>query len=206
MEPNLLPKRLVATAVAALLACTTHAQEPSADDDPSAPSKLIAVLQALNGTKVNGVVIFEPAEEGVAVSASIGGLYPGQEHVLAIHRFGDLRGDDAAKTGDRFEAERSSDEPEEIQTSGLGELSADTSGNAKLEFTAKDLSLTGGANGILGRSVVIRSRKDEKDEDSESAGQAIAVAIIGIARSDEPEAEDASSDSESSEESETPEK
>lgn len=166
------PPKLVVIAiaiVAAVLAAPVSAREP----EPK-PARLIVSIEPVNGTNVQGTVVFEQDGKKVKITASIGGLYPNREHRLAIHRFGDLGSPDASSVGGVFHA---CGEP----AGELGVLTADVDGNARLTVTVGSFSLGTGDDGVLGRSVVVRPPADENGGAEGKSQAALAAGVIGIA-------------------------
>ena len=52
--------------------------------------KAIAVIQALNNSKLSGVVIFSQKGKLVEINVQISGLKPNQKHGFHVHQYGDI--------------------------------------------------------------------------------------------------------------------
>ena len=65
----------------------------------------------------------------------------------------------------------------------LGNLTADESGKAHLELTLTGVSLTGPANAIVGRAVIIHEKADDGGQPTGNAGGRLGQGVIGIAKS-----------------------
>jgi Cu-Zn family superoxide dismutase len=64
----------------------------------------------------------------------------------------------------------------------MGNIEADESGNARLEYVDKTLSFEGDGS-IIGRSVIVHQNEDDlKTQPTGNAGPRIACGVIGIAK------------------------
>jgi Cu-Zn family superoxide dismutase len=159
------------------------AQTPAAKSAGS--SKGISVLQSAAGNKVSGTVTFMPVADGVRVHAEIGGLTPGK-HGFHIHEFGDCSAADFSSAGAHFNP---TNQPHAGPDTGarhegdMGNVEADASGNAKLDYMDHQISLTDDAKSAIGRSVVVHAKPDDlKTQPSGDAGGRIACGVIGWAK------------------------
>jgi len=148
-------------------------------------SKGISVLQASAGNKVSGTVTFTPLTDGVRVHAEIGGLTPGK-HGFHIHEFGDCSAADFSSAGAHFNP---TNQPHAGPDTGarhegdMGNVEADASGNAKLDYVDHQITLTDDAKSAIGRSVVVHAKPDDlKTQPSGDAGGRIACGVIGWAK------------------------
>lgn len=156
-----------------------------------APLRAVAALQSTEGGKVSGIVTFTEVADGVRVDAHITGLTPGK-HGFHVHEFGDCSAADgsaarASAAGDHFNPAKSPHgEPNaaERHEGDMGNIEADDSGAAKLNYVDHTLSLHDGAKSIIGRAVIVHEKADDlKSQPSGDAGGRIACGVIGRVKS-----------------------
>ncbi|WP_411827744.1 superoxide dismutase family protein [Luteolibacter sp. AS25] len=148
-------------------------------------NKLIAVIYPVKDSNVKGTVVFEKVEEGVKVTANVGGLEPNSKHGFHIHEFGDMASADATSAGGHFNPDGHDHAlpDKDMRHSGdLGNLEADENGAAKLEITVKGITLDAGKTGILGRGVIIHAKEDDGGQPTGNAGDRIGAGVIGISK------------------------
>ena len=166
---------------AALLAIAQTAATKS-----TASSKAIAVLHPTAGNKVAGTVTFTPAADGVQVHAEITGLTPGK-HGFHVHEFGDCSAVDASSAGAHFNPTsqpHAGPDATARHEGDMGNVEADASGNAKLDYVDHQISLMNDAKSAIGRSVVVHAKPDDlKTQPSGDSGARIACGVIGWAKS-----------------------
>src|ERR1700720_425670 len=117
------------------------AQTPA--EKSAAPSKAISVLHPTAGNKVSGTVTFTPVADGVQVHAEIAGLTPGK-HGFHVHEFGDCSAADASSAGAHFNPTNqphAGPDAASRHEADMGNLEADASGNAKLDYVDHQISL-----------------------------------------------------------------
>jgi Cu-Zn family superoxide dismutase len=148
-------------------------------------SKGISVLQASAGNKVSGTVTFTPVADGVRVHAEIRGLTPGK-HGFHIHEFGDCSAADFSSAGSHFNPTNqphAGPDTAARHEGDMGNVEADASGNAKLDYMDHQITLTDDAKSAIGRSVVVHAKPDDlKTQPSGDAGGRIACGVIGWAK------------------------
>ena len=143
---------------------------------PQATAKLAPTA----GNQTAGTVTFTPNGDRVRVLAQISGLASGS-HGFHIHEKGDCRAPDATSAGGHFNP---GSQPHGNPAAGahhagdMPMLVADASGHATLDATLSSISLGSGANGIVGRSVVVH--KDPDDFKSQPAGNSGARVACGV--------------------------
>jgi len=167
-----------------LAALTSHAQTPA--EKPSAPLKAIAVLHPTAGNKVSGTVTFIEVADGVQVHAELAGLTAG-DHGFHVHEFGDCSAPDADSAGAHFnptnKPHAGPDAPER-HVGDMGNVEADASGKAKLEYVDHQISLTNDQQSVIGRSVVVHIKRDDlKSQPTGDSGARVACGVIGRAKS-----------------------
>lgn len=147
-------------------------------------SKAVAVLHPTEGNEVSGVVIFTKEENGVRVVANIENLTPGK-HGFHIHEFGDCSALDGTSAGGHFNPEgkqHGAPTAAERHVGDLGNIEADESGKAHLDWLDSHLSLTG-TNSIIGHAVIVHAQEDDlTSQPTGAAGARVACGVIGIAK------------------------
>src|SRR5687768_4439742 len=135
--------------------------------------------------KPTGTVTFKEAGENkVKVSYDLKGLTPGK-HGFHIHEKADLSAPDYSSAGPHFNPTKhkhAGPDAGERHAGDLGNVEADTSGNAKGNVTADGLTIgSGAANDIVGRSVVVHEKADDlKTDPSGNSGGRVAAGAIEI--------------------------
>ena len=156
------------------------AQTPAVKSSTS--SKAIAVLHPTAGNKVAGTVTFTPVAGGVQIHADITGLTPGK-HGFHVHEFGDCSAADASSAGAHFNPTNqphAGPDAAARHEGDMGNVEADASGNAKLDYVDHQISLTNDARSAIGRSVVVHAKPDDlKTQPSGDSGARIACGVIG---------------------------
>jgi len=146
--------------------------------------KAIAVLHPASGSQVMGTVTFTKTGDAVQVVADVTGLTPGK-HGFHIHEFGDCSATDATSAGGHFNPTHKphgAPDSAERHVGDLGNLEADASGKAHLEWRDKMLKLSG-QNCILGLAVIVHEKEDDlKSQPVGNAGGRVACGVIGVAK------------------------
>ena len=152
------------------------------------PTKAICIIQSLSGSNVGGVVYFTQTGDMVQVKGKITGLTPGL-HGFHVHEFGDLSSKDGLSTGGHFNPEgqpHGGREAHKRHVGDLGNVKADASGTATLDFTDKLISLQG-KHSILGRGLIVHAKADdEKTQPTGDAGGRVGGGVIGVANTAPP--------------------
>ncbi|HTP12584.1 MAG TPA: superoxide dismutase family protein [Bacteroidota bacterium] len=177
--------RFVITAFAVGVSCFGIAAGQMKHEDMSRGiTKAIAVLYPTKGNAVTGIVRFEAVENGTRVVADVSGLTPGK-HGFHIHEFGDCSSDDGSSAGGHFNPAgmpHSMPSSDQRHTGDLGNIEADASGKAHLEFVDRMVTFSG-RNSIIGRAVVVHEKEDDlKTQPTGNAGARLACGVIGIAK------------------------
>jgi Cu-Zn family superoxide dismutase len=151
----------------------------------SAPLKAVAVLHPIGGNKVSGTVTFTEVADGVQVHAEITGLTPGN-HGFHVHEFGDCSAADASSAGAHFNPTNkphAGPDAAARHVGDMGNVEADASGKAKLEYVDHQISLTNDQQSAIGRSVVVHAKADDlKSQPAGDSGARIACGVIGRAK------------------------
>lgn len=144
----------------------------------------VAVVIPTKGNVARGVVKFTEQKDGVAISAKIIGLTPG-EHGFHIHEFGNCACDDAVCTGDHFNPTNQphgGPDSAKRHVGDLGNLVADAQGNAIYERVDQQIKLNG-PHSIIGRAVLVHANKDDfVSQPTGNAGARIGAGVVGIAQ------------------------
>ncbi|MEI6455610.1 MAG: superoxide dismutase family protein [bacterium] len=150
----------------------------------ASPQKAICILYPTQGNKAFGTITFTRVDGGIKIVADLEGLSKGK-HGFHIHDFGDCSSPDGSSAGGHFNPEgKSHGAPMEMtrHIGDLGNLDADESGVAHLEYLDKMLQLEGD-HSIIGRSVIVHASEDDlKSQPTGNSGPRIACGVIGIAK------------------------
>jgi Cu-Zn family superoxide dismutase len=147
-------------------------------------TKAIAVLHPTTGNSVSGTVTFTASGNQVKVVADITGLTPGK-HGFHIHEFGDCSDPKAASAGGHFNPghkQHGAPDTSERHAGDLGNIDADASGKAHLEWTDSVMKLSG-SDSIIGHAVIVHEKADDlKTQPTGDAGGRLACGVIGVAK------------------------
>lgn len=148
---------------------------------PDGSSRAEAKLEPRSGSGVSGIVRFTQSGDALRVEAKVSGLTPG-EHGFHVHESGDCSAPDASSAKGHFNPGSKSHGHHggaERHAGDMPNLVADASGNAGFQGDISMLSLGSGANGIIGRSVVIHADPDDyKSQPAGNSGKRIACGTI----------------------------
>ena len=126
--------------------------------------QVVAVMQPTEGNKAGGTVVFTQTKDGVKVEANITGLSPDSEHAIHVHQFGDVRLGNGKGTGGHYNPEghdHGLPATDKRHAGDLGNLKADANGAASYTITAKNISVAGLKNPVVGRGVIIHAKVDD---------------------------------------------
>jgi Cu-Zn family superoxide dismutase len=146
--------------------------------------KAKCVLYPTQGNKVSGVISFTATDSGIKVTGSIQGLSKGK-HGMHIHECGDCSAADGSSAGGHFNPMgKSHGGPMDMNRheGDMGNLLADDSGKAHIDYYDKMLSFEG-ENSIIGRSIIIHKSEDDfKTQPTGNSGARVACGVIGISK------------------------
>ena len=110
---------------------------------------------------IKGLVKFEEENDKTKISAEFTGLKPGK-HGFHIHEFGNLSNAciTAGAHYNPFGKTHGGPHDEERHVGDLGNIEADSNGNAKLELVDSLIKLTGQYS-VIGRSVIVHEGEDD---------------------------------------------
>ena len=147
-------------------------------------SKAVCVLYPTQGNNVTGTITFITTDKGVKVIADLQGLTKGK-HGFHIHECGDCTSPDGSSAGGHFNPMgKSHGAPMDMMRhmGDMGNIEADETGKAHLEYLDNTISLTG-ENSIIGHSIIIHKNEDDmKTQPTGNAGARVACGVIGIAK------------------------
>jgi superoxide dismutase, Cu-Zn family len=173
----------IGLALASFAGLIALAQTPAAKSGTS--SKAIAVLHPTTGNKVSGTVTFTPVADGVQVHAEITGLTPGK-HGFHVHEFGDCSAADASSAGAHFNPTNqphAGPDATARHEGDMGNVEADASGNAKLDYVDHQISLSNDGKSVTGRSVIVHTKPDDlRTQPTGDSGARVACGVIGWAK------------------------
>ncbi len=131
---------------------------------------------------VTGMLTFTEMEgDKVLVVGEIKGLTPSTEHGFHIHEKGDLNSPDLSSAGAHFNptGEKHGGPHSARRHAGdFGNIKSNADGVAKIDMTVEGVSFQG-ANGIVGRSVIVHAKADDLMTDpSGNSGARVAGGVI----------------------------
>lgn len=148
-----------------------------------APRKAIAVVHPTLNNAVAGTVSFTQEKDGLHVQATLKNLTPGA-HGFHIHELGDASCETAMCTKEHFnptKAKHGDRTDSHVHVGDMGNIVADQTGVAQLDYYDKKMKLYG-KNNIIGRSVIVHAGEDDLvTQPSGKAGARIGCGVIGIA-------------------------
>ena len=166
----------------------------------------VCVLLPTIGNNVTGIIQFAEENGKIHVTGTVRGLTPGK-HGFHVHEYGDISGlQDGKSTGGHFspgghDHGKPSDEAAKRHVGDLGNIEADGSGVAKIDFMDDVIALHG-EDSIVGRGLVVHAGEDKFTQPTGDAGGRVAIGVIGMAKTpeamtppkDAPKKEDAKAD------------
>jgi superoxide dismutase, Cu-Zn family len=134
--------------------------------------------------KASGTVTFTQSGDAdkVKVAYDLKGLTPGK-HGFHIHEKADLSAPDLSSAGPHFNPTKhkhAGPEGADRHAGDLGNIDADTSGNAKGNVTVEGITIgSGAANDIVGKSVIVHEKADDlKSDPSGNSGGRVGGGVI----------------------------
>lgn len=169
--------------VMAAAACAHGDKKGHADHHETAQAEVTsakAVLAPTAGNETQGVVTFTQVEGGVRIQAEVTGLTPGN-HGFHVHEKGDCSAPDATSAGGHFNPtghQHGAPTDSERHAGDLGNLAADETGRAVLDWVDPSMKLTGDAS-IVGRGVIVHADEDDyATQPTGNAGGRVACGVI----------------------------
>jgi Cu-Zn family superoxide dismutase len=162
-----------------------------------------AEIAALGGSGVTGKVTFTVIEPDasmrttagampgatVRVQADITGLTPGM-HGIHVHEWGDCSAPDGTSAGGHFNPHgmpHGDRMAAQKHPGDFGNIEADASGHATLDYCCIDAPLTSAADGILGHAVIIHGQADDlTTQPSGNSGPRLGCGLVKLSGQDTP--------------------
>ncbi len=142
----------------------------------------VATFEPKSGTQVTGDATFTQEGDKVQVVVKAKSLSPGK-HGIHIHEKGDCSASDASSAGPHFApggGQHAGPTDAGRHAGDLGNLEADSDGNATWTITTDGLSIGKGDKDVIGKSIVIHGDPDDlKTQPSGNSGGRIACGVIG---------------------------
>jgi Cu-Zn family superoxide dismutase len=143
----------------------------------------VAELNPASGSNTRGMVHFYETSKGVRVVARVTGLTPGQ-HGFHIHDKGDCSAPDASSAGGHYNPTSSKHGgPNDVErhVGDFGNLEANASGVAKVEFVSDRLKFDG-PQSIIGKGVIVHDQPDDLKTQNPpgNAGKRVACGNIQV--------------------------
>lgn len=129
---------------------------------------------------VTGIVVFSGGGTSVDVHVTASGLLPGSIHGFHVHDVGNCASADFMSAGDHFNPTHRPHGPQDHphHAGDMPSLLADPGGRIDARFTLEGVTL-GGADGFVGRAVVLHASADDFDaQPSGNSGARIACGVI----------------------------
>jgi Cu-Zn family superoxide dismutase len=142
----------------------------------------VALLESRSGSSVTGKATVFRGPDGPRMHVELAGLSPGSEHGMHIHDKGDCSAPDAMSAGGHFNPDgvahgRAGFGPHHV--GDLGSVVADSQGRVSTDMTLAELTLTDGARGMIGHSLVVhRDRDDYVTQPAGNAGPRVACGVF----------------------------
>ena len=150
----------------------------------SAASAKANIKGTAETSSISGVASFEDTTQGLHISVEIHGA-PEGIHGFHIHEFGDTSNSGKAAGGhynpDQHDhGDVVKDGLEAAHAGDLGNIEIDADGNGKLHLTVPNLFVTGNANSVAGRAVILHEKPDDFGQPTGNAGSRIGAGTIVI--------------------------
>ena len=150
------------------------------------PSHAICNVMSTHGNTAHGAVHFEDVAGGVHVTAVLEGLSPGGTHAIHVHEFGDCSAPDGMSTGGHYNPDghpHAGPDAAMHHAGDFGNLIADATGRATLDFVTDNLTVAGEHNPVIGRAIIVHAKADDMaTQPTGNAGARIACGVIGVAK------------------------
>lgn len=174
---------IAGVAMLVFVACSKQEEaKPEAEQTaaPATVTKAVAVLQPTANNSVTGTVTFTQMEGHVHVVADLFGLTPGI-HGFHVHEKGDCSAPDASSAGGHYNPstmQHSAPDSANRHMGDLGNIVADSTGNAHLDWMDMHLALNG-ENSIVGKAVIVHADPDDfTTQPTGNAGARVACGVI----------------------------
>lgn len=153
------------------------------DEAASAPAEYAeAEILPTEGQTTGGLIKLTRAGEGVRIEGTVTGLEPGA-HGFHIHEKGDCSAPDASSAGGHFEPADDphgapEDPPDQHHLGDFGNITAGENGEAEVNITDPELTMSG-PDSIIGKAIVVHAGRDDlESQPSGDAGARIGCGVI----------------------------
>jgi Cu-Zn family superoxide dismutase len=147
---------------------------------PEGPTA-VAVVRPISGSQVHGEVKFTQVVTSVRVNVELAALTPGM-HGMHIHETGDCSSADGMSAGGHFNPrslKHGAPDTTDRHAGDLGNVIADEYGKATVELILEGLNVTRGAEGIVGRAVIVHANADDlKTDPAGNSGARLGCGVI----------------------------
>jgi len=173
---------LVAVLMSSVIMTGCWKKQNADDQNP----KALAVIQAAEGQNVKGELTLTQDANGVKISGKLTGLQPGKHgiQIIAVSEVAapaeQQAAAPAAKEGDKAAQTAAAPEAKEAATTviNLGNIEADGEGNAVVDITNAQISLSGESS-IVGKAILIKVTDiDAPVAANDKAGQGL-ITVVG---------------------------
>ncbi len=154
-------------------------EESEIPPPPQVVATALADLFPTEESEANGSVTFKETNGGVKITAEVSGLAPGK-HGFHIHAIGDCSSPDASSAEGHLNpgnTQHGAPDSPTHHVGDLGNIEADSEGNASFEMTVDFITLSEGPNSVLGKAVIVEADEDNFDP-SRSDGARLACGVI----------------------------
>jgi superoxide dismutase, Cu-Zn family len=186
------------------------AQEPAAAPAPMAEqgATATATLAGREGSGISGVVTFTEGAGGVTIVADVAGVPNPGPHGFHIHETGDCSAADFTSAGGHFNPggnQHGAPDAADRHAGDLGNIEVGDDGSGHLELTSDRITVSPGANSVVGRAVILHEKADDLvSQPTGAAGGRIACGVITAGGGDMDEAPDHDAGDEGGGEGEAP--
>lgn len=153
------------------------------EDGAEVDQEAMADLTPKSGSTVKGMAHFKAEGKTITLTVTVKEALPGR-HGVHIHEMGDCSAPDASSAGEHWNPLNKRHGrwgAEQYHLGDIGNIEVDQSGSGTLTFTTDEWAIgSGGANDVVGKSVVVHSNADDfVSQPSGGAGERVACGVIG---------------------------
>jgi Cu-Zn family superoxide dismutase len=153
---------------------------------PGGPAAASAEIKPTQGNSATGTARFVQQGDKTQVQVRVSGLAPNSVHGFHVHEKGDCSASDGISAGGHFNPDgkpHAQFEKADRHAGDLPNLRADANGVASYQFETNVLSVGTGANGVIGRSVIVhRDADDYLSQPAGNSGPRVACGVIAAAK------------------------
>jgi len=183
-------KRLLTLTITAAMAAGCNSMTtstPAASSSMSSMPMASATLSPTTGNTANGMVHFMELSNGaVQVEVNLSNVPPGV-HGFHVHDKGECGADGMAAGGHFNPATTNHGAPTATphHAGDFGNVTADAAGNVKVTFATRSISVSAGANSVVGHAVILHANPDDLvTQPTGNAGGRIACGVTTMMSGD----------------------